>query len=100
MRNKDLLPGLLQGDKVFGYTYNGYWMDVGNIQAYFEASMALLAETPALDLYDPSWVIHTRSEERPAAFIGPDARVDRSLLCDGSWLEGTAIRSIIFRRRR
>jgi glucose-1-phosphate adenylyltransferase len=57
--------------------------------------MALLAETPALDLYDPEWVIHTRSEERPAALIGPDARVEGNLLCDGCRVDGTVMRSII-----
>ena len=57
--------------------------------------MALLAETPALDLYDPEWVIHTRSEERPAALLGPEARVEGNLLCDGCRVEGTVIRSII-----
>ena len=57
--------------------------------------MALLAETPALDLYDPDWVIHTRSEERPAAFIGPEACVEGNLLCDGCRVDGTVIRSVI-----
>ncbi len=92
---REVIPGLLKGGKVYGYTYNGYWMDVGNIQAYFEANMALLAETPALDLYDPDWVIHTRSEERPAAVIGADARVDGSLLCDGCVVQGAVVRSVI-----
>ena len=45
---------------------------MGTVQAYYEANMALLAETPALDLYDHDWVIHTRSEERPAALLGAE----------------------------
>jgi len=40
-------------------------------------------------------VIHTRSEERPAALVGPEARVGGNLLCDGCRIEGTVIRSII-----
>ena len=42
----------------------GYWQDVGTIQSYWEANMALLDDDPELDLYDKDWVIHTRSEER------------------------------------
>jgi glucose-1-phosphate adenylyltransferase len=57
--------------------------------------MALLAETPALNMYDPNWVIHTRSEERAGAFLGQAARVQANLLCDGCQIEGTVIRSII-----
>jgi glucose-1-phosphate adenylyltransferase len=40
-------------------------------------------------------VIHTRSEQRPAAHIGPEARVEGNLLCDGCQIEGTVIRSIV-----
>ena len=29
-----------------GYGFEGYWEDAGTIQAYYEANMALLAETP------------------------------------------------------
>jgi glucose-1-phosphate adenylyltransferase len=92
---RDVLPSLLKKARVFGFNYQGYWADVGTIQAYFEANMALLSETPALDLYDPDWVIHTRSEERPAVYVGADARVDGNLLCDGCRIDGTVTRSVI-----
>lgn len=92
---RDVLPALIKNARVFGFNYQGYWADVGTIQAYFEANMALLGETPALDLYDPEWVIHTRSEERPAVYVGADARVDGNLLCDGCRIDGSVTRSVI-----
>ncbi len=92
---REVIPALVEGKRVFAYPFQGYWADAGTVQAYWEANMALLAETPALDLYDPDWVIHTLSEERPAALIGPKARVAGNLLCDGCQVDGTVIRSII-----
>lgn len=92
---RDLMPKLVQQTTVASYHFQGYWADVGTVQAYYEANMALLVETPALDLYDPEWVIHTRSEERPAAEIGEGARVDGNLLCDGCRIYGAVARSII-----
>src|SRR4029450_10570337 len=80
---------------VAGYNFQGYWADVGTVQAYYEANMALLVETPPLDLYDPEWIIHTRSEERPAAEIGAEARVEGSLLCDGCRVSGQVVRTIV-----
>ena len=63
----NVIPAMLEaGARVFGYRYNGYWQDVGTIQSYWEANMALLDDDPELDLYDKDWVIHTRSEERGA----------------------------------
>ncbi|MDW8317035.1 MAG: sugar phosphate nucleotidyltransferase [Anaerolineae bacterium] len=93
---RDVLPGMLAAERrLYAYTFDGYWMDAGTVQAYWEANMALLAETPALDLYDPEWVIHTRSEQLPPAFIGPEAQTDGSLLCDGCQVYGRVERSII-----
>ena len=62
---------------MFGYRYNGYWQDVGTIQSFWEANMALLDDDPELDLYDKDWLIHTRSEERAPAKVGPTAQVHR-----------------------
>jgi glucose-1-phosphate adenylyltransferase len=91
----EVIPTLVHSEKVYAYLFRSYWADVGTLQAYYEANMALLGETPALDLHNPEMVIHTRSEERPAARLGPDARVEGSLLCDGCRVEGTVISSVI-----
>jgi glucose-1-phosphate adenylyltransferase len=93
---KHVLPAMVkQGRYVRAYSFPGYWADVGTVQAYWEANMSLLAEDPALNLYDPEWVIHTRSEERAPAKVGANAQVGGSLLSNGSRVEGTAERSII-----
>jgi glucose-1-phosphate adenylyltransferase len=93
---RDMLPGMLKaGRPMFAHRFEGYWVDAGTVQAYFEANMALLAETPALDLYDQSWVIHTPSEQLAPAFTGPEAVADNSLLCDGCQVFGRVERSII-----
>ena len=91
----EVIPALVRSQKVYAYPFHSYWADVGTIQAYYEANMALLGETPALDLHNPERVIHTRSEERPAAHLGPEAHVEGSLLCDGCQVEGTVINSVI-----
>jgi glucose-1-phosphate adenylyltransferase len=92
---RDVIPAILHTHKVSAYTFEGYWADVGTLQAYWEANMALLAETPALDLYDPDWVIHTRSEEQPPVRIGPEAWVGGNLLSNGCIVEGVVERSVI-----
>ena len=79
-----VIPAMIDGGaRVFGYRFDGYWQDVGTIQSYWEANMALLDDHPELDLYDKDWVIHTRSEERAPARIGPTAQVHRSLISHG-----------------
>jgi len=92
---RDVLPKILKSQKIYAYTFEGYWADVGTLQAYWEANMALLAETPALDLYDPQWVIHTRSEEQPPVRLGADAWVGGNLLSNGCIIEGIVERSVL-----
>lgn len=92
---RDVIPSLVARGNVYAHTFNGYWNDVGTVQAYWDANTALLADTPPLDLYAQEWVIHTRSQERPAVLVGAEARVDGNLLCDGCQIEGSVFRSVI-----
>jgi len=88
---KDILPSLVKaGARVYAYPYHGYWVDVGTVNTYWQAHMDLLSETPALDLYNRKWIIHTRSEEQPPAKIHRNAVVEDSLICDGAIIEAGA----------
>lgn len=92
---RHLLPKIVSSAKTYGYNFQGYWADVGTVQAYYEANLALLAETPALDLYDPEWVIHTTSADLPGVEVGATARLENSLLSDGCQVFGTVARSVL-----
>src|SRR5207342_2381989 len=92
----NVIPAMLDaGARVFGYRYNGYWQDVGTIQSFWETNMALLDDNPELDLYDKDWVIHTRSEERAPAKVGPTAQVHKSLISHGCVISGTGVNSVL-----
>jgi glucose-1-phosphate adenylyltransferase len=93
---RNVIPAMLDaGARVFGYRYEGYWQDVGTIQSYWEANLALLQDNAELDLYDKDWVIHTRSEERAPAKVGPTAQVHRSLISHGCMINGTVVNSVL-----
>ncbi|MBI5566271.1 MAG: glucose-1-phosphate adenylyltransferase [Chloroflexi bacterium] len=92
---KDIIPKIMSTHKVYAYPFNGYWVDVGTVQAYWEAHMDLLADQPPLDLLDRNWIIHTRSEERPPVNIRTGAVVAHSLITDGCVIEGTVEYSVL-----
>ena len=92
---KNIIPKMVEHDRTFAYPFAGYWVDVGTIAAYWETNLALLEEDPALDLYDPKWVIHTRSEERPPVKCRPPGKIDNSLLSNGCVIYGTVINSVL-----
>ena len=81
---KDVIPRMVQmGLRVFAYPFQGYWVDVGTIEAYWQTQMDLLKHPPALDLNDRSWIVHTKSEERPPVRIQEGAVVKDSMITDG-----------------
>jgi glucose-1-phosphate adenylyltransferase len=92
---KNIIPKMVERDRVFAYPFDGYWVDVGTIAAYWKTNQALLEDNPALDLYDPNWVIHTRSEERPPVKCKPPGKIDNSLLSNGCVIHGTVINSVL-----
>ncbi len=95
---KDIIPSLVRlSARVYAYPFKGYWVDVGTVSSYWQAHMDLLKEPPTFDLYDRSWIIHTRSEERPPVKIESGAVVDDSLICDGCIIETGAqvVRSVL-----
>jgi glucose-1-phosphate adenylyltransferase len=95
---KDIIPRMLaQEMNVFAYPYGGYWIDVGTIDAFWEAHMDLLAKPPSLNLNDRSWIIHTLSEERPPVKIEAGAVIKDSMITDGSVIsEGARVeRSVL-----
>jgi glucose-1-phosphate adenylyltransferase len=89
---KDIIPKLIaEGRNVMAYSYGGYWIDVGTVEAYWEAHMDMLANPPALNLNDRTWIIHTQSEERPPVRIHTGAVVKDSLITDGAIISEGAV---------
>jgi glucose-1-phosphate adenylyltransferase len=92
---KNVIPAMVAEDVVYAYRFSGYWVDVGTIDSYWETSMQLLDPELDFDLFDPNWVVRTRSEERPPAKIGPQARVNQAIICNGCTIRGTVERSVL-----
>jgi glucose-1-phosphate adenylyltransferase len=85
---KDIIPNLIKSKaRVYAFPYSGYWMDVGTVSSYWQAHMDLLSPSPDLKLYNRSWIIHTRTEERPPARLPASAHVYASMICDGCFIE-------------
>lgn len=81
---KDVLPWLIRiGARAFAFPYQDYWMDVGTVESYWSAHMDLLPNPPLLDLNDRSWIVHTRTEERPPIRVEESAIIANSMICDG-----------------
>jgi len=85
---KDIIPRLVANKaRIFAYPYTGYWVDVGTLSSYWQAHMDLLNLPPALDLNNRSWIIHTKTEERPPVYLANGAHVSDCMLSHGCIIE-------------
>lgn len=93
---KNVIPALLkENKKLYAYTFNGYWKDVGTIDSYYQTNMELLDENPSFDIFDDDMRIFSNSNLYPPHYIGLDASIDNCLICNGSRVLGQVENSIL-----
>jgi glucose-1-phosphate adenylyltransferase len=92
---KHVIPSMVESHALYVFPFDGYWVDVGTVDAYWQTSMELVSGQSRLDLYDPSWVIHTRSEERAPVKTGPQGLIHESMVCNGCIVRGQVVRSVL-----
>ncbi len=85
---------------------DGYWEDVGTLEAYYKANMSLRDVIPEINLYNENWPIRTApAQSAPAKFVfsgegekGRKGEALDSIICGGSIISGgTVIRSVLSR---
>jgi glucose-1-phosphate adenylyltransferase len=71
---KDILPRVKEVRPIFVFPFRDpstgkprYWRDIGTRDAYYQANMDLLSESPPFDFHDPDWLIRTYQGQRPPA---------------------------------
>ena len=83
--SKDLFPMLLdQGTPLYGYIAEGYWCDVGSLDAYRSAQYAALSGEVALH--------HPYRERSPGVWVGDETFIDPSAIVESPVMIGDRCR--------
>ncbi|MCU0840568.1 MAG: glucose-1-phosphate adenylyltransferase [Thiobacillaceae bacterium] len=107
---KHVLPRMIEGGRLYAYDFGqnrvpgvrayeeqGYWRDVGTLDAYYEAHMDVLGLTPRFDVFNAQWPIFSSNYQGPVAkFL--DSRLDNSIVSAGCLLNGATVRNSLLRR--
>lgn len=92
---KDIIPKMLNDNvRMYSYAFEGYWKDVGTIESLWQANMDLLEDEPPFKL-SGSWRIYSSNPSLPPQYIGPDAKVSRSMINEGSKILGEVEHSVL-----
>lgn len=93
---KNIIPKMLSDKRrLYAYSFEGYWKDVGTIASLWEAHMDLLKNPPEVDLRDARWPIFAKSPAMPPHFVGENGKVENSMITEGCEIFGTVSGSVL-----
>lgn len=107
---KNIIPEMIHSKRVYAYPFTdetnnnlNYWRDIGTLDAYWEANMDLVQESPEFNLYDKNWPIRTHQEQNPPAKTIfkktlPEERTDmilNSIVSGGCIISGAKVEGCI-----
>lgn len=79
---RDVIPSALTEYRVQGYVFTGYWEDIGTIEAFYRANLALTRDQPPFTFYNDEAPIYTHPRFLPASRM-QKCRVERGIVSDG-----------------
>ena len=98
---KEIIPASAKDYNVQAYLFDGYWEDIGTMEAFFNANLALTDQPkPAFSFYDEQAPIYTRSRYLPPSKL-LDAKVTESIIGEGCIIKNCRIhKSVVGLRQR
>jgi len=88
---KEIIPASSNNHNVQAYLFDGYWEDIGTIEAFYEANLALTRQPrPPFSFYEETAPIYTRARYLPPTKL-LDCHVTESMIGEGCILKDCRI---------
>jgi glucose-1-phosphate adenylyltransferase len=88
---KEIIPSSAKDLNVQAYLFNGYWEDIGTIEAFYDANLALTQQPrPPFSFYDEKAPIYTRQRYLPPTKM-LDCHVRETIISEGCILKNCSI---------
>ncbi|HEY9626179.1 MAG TPA: glucose-1-phosphate adenylyltransferase [Coleofasciculaceae cyanobacterium] len=88
---KEIIPPAAASHNIQAFLYNGYWEDIGTIEAFYDANLALTQQPqPAFSFYEDNAPIYTRGRSLPPTKM-QNCTVTDAMIGDGCILKNCQI---------
>lgn len=96
----EIIPAAVAEHNVQAYMFRDYWEDIGTIESFYEANLALAEEPPKFEFYDPKTPFYTSPRFLPPTKIDKCRIVD-AIISHGCFLRECSIQhSVVGERSR
>jgi glucose-1-phosphate adenylyltransferase len=83
---KDLIPEQLKKGDVYTYPFSGYWEDIGTIDSFFKANLALIQQNHCLEMADERYPILSKEHHLHCPIIRR-CSIENSLFAQGTLIK-------------
>ena len=88
---KEIIPDAAKDHNVQAYLFDGYWEDIGTIESFYDANLALTQQPlPPFSFYDEKSPIYTRARYLPPSKL-LDCQISQSMIGEGCILKNCRI---------
>ena len=88
---KEMLPAAAETHNIQAFLYKGYWEDIGTIEAFYDANLALTQQpNPPFSFYDEKAPIYTRGRSLPPTKM-QNCQITETMIGDGCILKNCQI---------
>lgn len=94
---KDAVIKKLEGMRVYGYEFTGYFGKIDSIQSYYANNMIFLNSDIRRELFNPERPIYTKTKDQHPTKYSGDCEVKNCFVSDGCSIEGKVYNSILSR---
>jgi glucose-1-phosphate adenylyltransferase len=91
---RDILPQSIDKRRVCGYTFDGFWEDIGTIRRFFEVNLRMAKANAPFDFYAAHAPIFTHARFLPGSEV-QNSRLDEVLLADGCRIYDSTVRESV-----
>ncbi|KAJ8450915.1 hypothetical protein Cgig2_032540 [Carnegiea gigantea] len=96
----EILPSAVNDHNIQAYLFTDYWEDIGSLRSFYEANLALTAEHPKFEFYDPKTPFYTSPRFLPPTKMD-NCKIKDAIISHGCFLrECTVEHSIVGERSR
>ncbi len=89
----DLIPKQIVRGGNYAYLHSGYWADIGTIESFYKANMALLERKNCLNIFDEINPIYAKPYHLFHSFL--NGQIKKSIISQGSIVEAEEINQSI-----
>ena len=87
---REIIPGTLSRYNVQAHLFDGYWEDIGTIDAFYRANIEMTLPLPPFNVFDAEAPMYTRPRYLPGSKL-LDCHIQSSIITEGCIINGATI---------